>query len=134
MAAMDDDFDLMMDDLDFDFDESTKKSGKPKNIVFSTGLDIAQGVKESLDPRDKIRDILRETMPSAVRSEYADLENAMDSIKDEIDKNVDDVKNVLKDVSGIVGDLLPEGKIKSKLKDFAKKEGYEDTDKRGRRE
>lgn len=127
MAAMDDDFDLMMDDLDFDFDGSTKKSGKPKNIVFSTGLDIAQGVKESLDPRDKIRDILRETMPSAVRSEYADLENAMDSIKDEIDKNVDDVKNVLKDVSGIVGDLLPEGKIKSKLKDFAKKEGYEDT-------
>lgn len=127
MAAMDDDFDFMMDDLDFDFDDSTKKSGKPKNIVFSTGLDTVKGMKESLDPRDKIRDVIRETMPSAIRSEYADLENAMDSIKDEIDKNVDDVKNVLKDVSGIVGDLLPEGKIKNKLKDFAKKEGYEDS-------
>ena len=125
MAAMDDDFDLLMDDIDFDFDGSSKKS-QPKNVVFSTGLDAIDSIKESFDPRDKIREIVRETMPSAVRSEYADLESAMDEIKDEASKSIANIKSTLKDVSGVVGDLLPEGKMKNKLKDFAKKEGYND--------
>lgn len=124
---MDDDFDLMLDDIDFDLDgSSSKKSTKPKNIVFSTGLDALDAMKDSFDPRGKVKDIVRELMPSAVRSEYSDLESAMDEIKDEMDKSVESVKDVLKDVSGAFADFLPEGKMKNRLKDFAKKEGYED--------
>lgn len=127
MAAMDDDFDLMLDDIDFDLDgSSSKKSTKPKNIVFSTGLDALDAMKDSFDPRGKVKDIVRELMPSAVRSEYSDLESAMDEIKDEMDKSTEKMKDVLKDVSGAFADFLPEGKMKNKLKDFAKKEGYVD--------
>lgn len=124
MAAMDDDFDFG-DDLDFDLDMGGSSNKKPKNVVFATGLDTLEAMKDSFDPRDKIDTIIRELMPSAVRSEYSDLENAINDIKSEIDKSTEALTGVVKDVSGVVADFLPDGKIKEKLKDFAKKEGYD---------
>ena len=125
MAAADDDFDDLMDDIDFDIDgdgggrsTSGVASGKPKNLVFSTGLDVASGVKESLNPWDNIRDILRELMPSAISSEYSDLEDALSDIKDETEKGIEEIKGSLKTVSKAISGLLPEGNIKEKLKAF----------------
>ena len=125
MAAADDDFDDLMDDIDFDMGGPAKK-GKPGNVVFSTGLDTAKGIKEALNPLDKIPELIREMMPNAVRSEYSDLESALSEVKDEMEKGMEDIKSTLKDVSRSVSDLFPEGSIKNKLKEFGQKEGSGD--------
>lgn len=122
MAAADDDFDDLMDDIDFDMGSSPKKP-QPGNVVFGTGLDTAKGIRDALNPMGKIPEIVRELMPNAVRSEYSDLESALSEIKDEMDKGIGEVKDSLKDVSRAVADLFPEGSIKNKLKEFGHKEG-----------
>lgn len=125
MAAADDDFDDLMDDIDFDMGNSkSKSSGKPKDVVFGTGLDVAKGIKDSLNPLDKIPDIVRELMPNAVKSEYSDLESALSEIKEETSKGIDDVKKSLKEVSKSIADLFPEGNIKNKLKEFGSSDDY----------
>lgn len=122
MAAYDDDdFDDLLGDIDFDGGSSSKKSASKHGVIFSTGIDVAKGIGDSLlsDPLAKVGAIAREIMPSSVRYEYGELESAVSEVKDEITKGLDDVKKLSKQFAKVSSGLLPEGsKLHKLLKDF----------------
>lgn len=132
MAAFDDDDDWGDLDISFGEDDSSGADTKnPKSVIFSSGVDLATGALESVTDGilGKIPDMIRATIPSEIRDEYSKIEEALSEVKEEVTKNVGEIKDLTKDISTTLSGFLPQDtKLASYLREYGKKDtvGSED--------
>lgn len=132
MAAFDDDDDWGDLDISFGDDSSSSADTKnPKSVIFSSGVDLATGALDSVTDGflGKIPDMIRATIPNEIRDEYSRIEEALSEVKEEVTKNVGEIKDMTKEISATLSGFLPQdNKVATWLREYGKKDsvGSED--------